>query len=206
VSFLQDNAHYFIKITNYPRLVEDVGRVLRPGGLAIFIEPDLTPHASPVAPGIPELIPDQWQTFWGTFRWALSTKGVDPDVPHRLKSIVEGSDRFENIVSRAINIPIGFWPTGMYAATIVPGNEIDAKIVGHIDADQLTMGQLQWMDYEALLPAARPLFKTAGLMEERVARVISEAQEILYRPNFQNGALRLYTRIYVVYANKRMGS
>ena len=81
----------------------------------MFIEPDLIPHASPVGPGMPEQIPDQWQAFWGTFRWALTTKGVDPNVPQNLKTLVERSKYFENVVSRAVNIPIGFWPTGVLA-------------------------------------------------------------------------------------------
>jgi hypothetical protein len=64
------------------------------------------------------------------------------------------------------------------------------------------MGQLQWMDYEALLPATKTLLKTTtGLAEVRVDRIIQEAQEVLYRPD--TSLPNLSARISVVYAVKR---
>jgi hypothetical protein len=83
---------------------------LRPGGLAIFIEPDLTPHVEP-GDGLYN-VPEQWQTFWDTFRYCLAQKGVDPDIPQKLQNIVQNNRMFENVVTRQIDVPVGFWPKG----------------------------------------------------------------------------------------------
>lgn len=63
------------------------------------------------------------------------------------------------------------------------------------------MGQLQWMDYELLLPALRPLFLTSGLPPSSVELLIKDAQNDLYRPSYP-----LSTRLHIAYATKRFNS
>jgi len=101
-------------IRDYPRFLAQIGRILRPGGLVILIEPDLTQYAD----GKPELEwtfgsgPRGWFTLWETYRSCLSLLGVDVTVPQRLKQLLEETGLFENIEDFRGVIPVGFYPEG----------------------------------------------------------------------------------------------
>lgn len=69
-----------------------------------------------------------------------------------------------------------------------------------IDPILLTVGQLQWMDYDLFIPALKPLFLYSGLPETTVRTLIREAQQELYRP-----IVNLSARINIVHASKRLG-
>lgn len=79
----------------------------------ILVETELTPlHMQPegVAPTIPFF--PLWQSLWDHFKRCLQRHGIDPTVPTRLHDIVVSTGRFENVMKRNGNIPVGFWPEG----------------------------------------------------------------------------------------------
>jgi hypothetical protein len=97
--------------------LHEIARLLRPGGLVILIEPDLVPIADgksalhfPDASGLPG-----WFAFWETYRSCLKKVGVDVATPQRLSELLAATKAFQSIVKQNGNIPIGFWPRGVYS-------------------------------------------------------------------------------------------
>ncbi len=157
----------------------------------ILIESELTPLYTPAEGVAPHLNVSTWYALWQVYMTCLQRHGVDPTVPTRIDDIVVSTGRFENVVKRNGNIPVGFWPEGESCCICASGTKCARK-----DPVSLTVGQLQWMDYELLLPALRPLFLTCEL-PDRVDKLITEAQQVLYNPE-----ARLMTRINIVHASK----
>lgn len=69
----------------------------------------------------------------------------------------------------------------------------------NIDENLLTVGQLQWMDYELFLPALEPFFLSLGLPPSQVDRIIKDAQYDLYFPSICQSSY-----LHIVYASKNM--
>ncbi|KAH9484351.1 Secondary metabolism regulator LAE1 [Psilocybe cubensis] len=161
-----------IGIHNYPRFLHEIARLLRPGGLVLLVEPTLDP--SPPPPSLPPM--PGWSTLWKTYRACLSRQLIDVTVPERLADLLAATAAFENIIIRDGNIPVGFWPQ---------------------DPHLLSVGQLQWMDYELFLPALRPFFLCSGLPPSTVDRLIRDAQHDLYHPSYRPSTL-----IHIAYASK----
>lgn len=57
--------------------------------------------------------PRGWFTLWETYRTCLVSLGIDATVPQSLKSLLENTDLFENIVAYEGNIPVGSYPSGL---------------------------------------------------------------------------------------------
>ncbi|PPQ88002.1 hypothetical protein CVT25_001081 [Psilocybe cyanescens] len=161
-----------IGIHNYPRFLHEIARLLRPGGLVLLVEPTLDP--SPPPPSLPPM--PGWASLWETYRACLRRQLIDVTVPERLADLLAATAAFENIIVRDGNIPVGFWPQ---------------------DPHLLTVGQLQWMDYELFLPALRPFFLCSGLPPSTVDRLVRDAQHDLYHPSYQPSTL-----IHIAYASK----
>ena len=97
---------------NYPLFLEEVARVLRPGGVVILIENEIKPitegkvaiEAGPRggAPG--------WHAFWEQYRRCLTGNGIDTTVPTRLPSLLSATGAFDDVVAQEATIPVGFWP------------------------------------------------------------------------------------------------
>ncbi|KAF8651489.1 hypothetical protein AX16_004787 [Volvariella volvacea WC 439] len=119
-----------------------------------------------------------WETFWETYRSCLRRHGIDITIPERLTELLAATEAFESITSRDGNIPVGFWPT---------------------DETMRTIGEIQWMDYELLLPALKPFFLSVGLSDGFVDKLIADAQYDLYYP--PAGSCRT-ARIHIVHATK----
>ena len=64
----------------------------------------------------------------------------------------------------------------------------------------LTIGQLQWMDYELLIPALQPFFLSSGMSAEDVTQIVQDAQHDLYYPD-----VPFLAHIHISYATKRRG-
>lgn len=168
----------FMGIHNYPRLLREISRLLRPGGLVILIESNLTPIIAPSSPSSSQQDASGWFTFWETYHTCLRRQRIDPTVPQRMADLLSATGTFENIAKREGNIPVGSWPR---------------------EPLSLTVGQLQWMDYDLLLPALHPFFLTVGLPETKVRSLIADAQQDLYHTSVHLSCLT-----YVVHASKRL--
>ncbi|KAF6765257.1 S-adenosyl-L-methionine-dependent methyltransferase [Ephemerocybe angulata] len=173
-----------IGIQDYPRLLQEIGRLLRPGGLVLLVEPDLFPVAERDQSTGPikttnSMADSGWSTLWSTFRTCLQDRecSVDVDVPSRLGVLLAKTEMFEDITVKQANVPVGFWPG---------------------DPTLLTIGQLQWMDYELLIPALLNLFLSQGIPQEEVDVIIGQAQHDLYYPT-----VPLMAHIHIAYASKR---
>jgi hypothetical protein len=178
-------------------MLREMARLLRPGGLILLIEPDLVPRIDGrAADESADSGLHGWCTFWETYRACLKSQGIDPTVPRRLVDILAATQAFENIVTRDCEVPVGFWPGGKCLA-----HKLIRRVlrISRADLHLLTIGQLQWMDYELLLPALKPFFLSAGLSENNVSRIIADAQHDLYYP-----AAPISTHLHIVYASKSL--
>ncbi|KAF7371529.1 Secondary metabolism regulator LAE1 [Mycena venus] len=169
-------------ICNYPQFLGQVARILRPGGLVILIKPDLVQYADDKSEDEwmlgSESGPRGWFTLWETYRNCLTLLGVDVTVPQRLRKLLEGTGAFENIEDCRAMIPVGFYPE---------------------DKRVLTVGQLQWMAHDLLLPALRSMFLSSGMVESRVDQIIKDAQTDLYCGN----TFGLSSHLHIVHATRR---
>jgi len=64
----------------------------------------------------------------------------------------------------------------------------------------LTVGQLQWMAYDLLLPALKPMFLSLGMLETRADRIIKDAQFDLY---YSNTDFKLSSHLHIIHATRR---
>ncbi|KAF7983757.1 hypothetical protein HWV62_18946 [Athelia sp. TMB] len=159
------SMHHGIK--NYQRFVDELRRILRPGGILLIIEPDTDPvlngrFSSDIErANIPTNIPG-WHKLWMVYRGCLAAKGIDVAVPRSFRRLLQNTRAFEKIVTQLTDVPIGFWPQGKFT---------------------LTIGQLAWMEYDLLLPAMEPLLMEASCRTQaQVKELIENAQQDLYYP------------------------
>ncbi|KAH8116923.1 S-adenosyl-L-methionine-dependent methyltransferase [Phellopilus nigrolimitatus] len=163
---------------NYPLFLEEVARILRPGGLVILIESEIKPLSEgkqPIEAG-PRGGAPGWHAFWEQYRRCLAGNHIDTTVPTRLGSLLRATGAFNDVVAQEAIVPVGFWPK---------------------DQGLLTVAQFAWMDHDSFIPAVRPLFLSYGLSEFRVKILIEDAQQDLYYP-----LTRPYSCVHVSQARK----
>ena len=117
---------FFLQMRNYPLFLEEIARVLRPGGLVILIENEIKPitegkvaiEAGPRggAPG--------WHAFWEQYRRCLTGNGIDTTVPTRLPSLLAATGAFDDIVAQEATIPVGFWPKGACSTDAISASRL----------------------------------------------------------------------------------
>ncbi|KZT26525.1 S-adenosyl-L-methionine-dependent methyltransferase [Neolentinus lepideus HHB14362 ss-1] len=184
-------------IGNYQQFVNELTRMLRPGGVLILIEPDSQPVVDGHLLGIPPHDPYSsvtsalgkrphtsyasgapgWFALWEAYRTCLQKKGIDVNVPSHLGAIIRQTEAYDQIRVQEATIPIGFWPK---------------------DVTLLTIGQLAWMEYDHLLPAMRPMLLEAGLPEWKVKVLVEDAHRDMYEP-----VMPPSVRLHVVHAIKK---
>lgn len=104
------------QISNYPKFLKEIGRMLRPGGMVLLIEPDLEPMAdgkmASEIEGYSGL--SGWFALWQAYHYCLHRRGIDVTVPQNLDELLAEAEVFENITVRVGSVPIGFWPRGKW--------------------------------------------------------------------------------------------
>lgn len=89
-----------IQIGQWPTLLEEMFRVLKPGGYIELLEPDFWHHSTgPVQ-----------QAFREFFLEQCKVKNVDPEAACSLAGTIEEKG-FQEIERRILDIPIGEWPS-----------------------------------------------------------------------------------------------
>ncbi|KAJ7901147.1 S-adenosyl-L-methionine-dependent methyltransferase [Mycena olivaceomarginata] len=168
-------------IHNYPAFLSEIARMVRPGGLVLLIEPGMTQYAQgkPESEFTSATGPVGWFKLWETYRYCLSSAGIDPSIPEHLHRLLEATNQFEDIEYSEITIPIGFYPQHRRS---------------------LTIGELQWMAYDLLLPALKPMFLNCGLNKSRTDELIKNATVDLYHGNT---IFELSSRLYIVNAKRK---
>ncbi|KII83475.1 hypothetical protein PLICRDRAFT_180379 [Plicaturopsis crispa FD-325 SS-3] len=167
-------------ISNYPRFLKEVGRMLRTGGMVLLIELDLEPMADgrmeSELQGYSGL--SGWFALWRAYHHCLHRLGgIDVTVPQHLGELLAEAGQFEHISTRVGDVPIGFWPR---------------------DPLRLTIGEIAWMYFDSLLPSMLPLFIDSGYSEGHAKVLIRSAQEDLYHP-----IVHMSTRLHIAWAFKK---
>lgn len=175
-------------IIDYPALLREITRMLRPGGMILLVEMDHVPIADGKRSAVPTLgavstvqpsgAPG-WSSIWDAYARALSTQGFDATVPHRLGQLVWGTRAYDmsRTYAHQAEIPIGFH---------------------HRDPTLLTVGQLAWMDFDLMLGALKPYLQLLPIPDWKIKDMIEDAQADLYYP-----VVRLSTRLHVVQGIKK---
>lgn len=116
-SILHHKTNSFARqIRNYPLFLEEIGRILAPGGLVILVETEIaamTERKHGIEPG-PRGGAPGWVAFWDQYRRCLQGNHIDTSVPARLPGLLRASGAFDDIVAREACYPIGFWPKGSF--------------------------------------------------------------------------------------------
>ncbi|KII88425.1 hypothetical protein PLICRDRAFT_41586 [Plicaturopsis crispa FD-325 SS-3] len=166
-------------ISNYPKFLKEIGRMLRPGGMVLLIEPDLEPMAdgkmASEIEGYSGL--SGWFALWQAYHYCLHRRGIDVTVPQNLDELLAEAEVFENITVRVGSVPIGFWPR---------------------DSLNLTIGEISWMYFDSLLPSMLPILVESGYPEGHAKVLIHSAQQDLYHP-----IVHTSTRLHIAWAFKK---
>ena len=71
----------------------------------------LTENKQPITSGARGGAPG-WHALWEQYRKCLTHRGVDVNVPTKLRTLLADTGCFEDVVAQEALIPIGFWPKG----------------------------------------------------------------------------------------------
>ena len=105
---------YLYGSKNYPLSLEEIARVLVPGGQVILVESDLKPiteSKQDIEHG-PRGGALDWVAFWEQYKKCLAGNHIDTTVPSQLLMLLRGTGAFEVILAREACYPVGFWNIG----------------------------------------------------------------------------------------------
>lgn len=111
----QCQRHVFVKIKDYPRVIEQISSVLRPGGLIELLEfgYQIYDENKQIVVVSTSSLEPPWLPLWMTFAYmAAARNGGSVDAAPRLHDYVRNIPVFENIVHTKFWIPSSPWLQG----------------------------------------------------------------------------------------------
>ena len=96
------------QVTNYASLLNEVARVLRPGG--IFVAGEWGRCAALTGGQNPDLVIPFTVDFYSAVRQVLWARGLYPAVYDDLEGLLVGSRHFDHVEYHVYEMPIGDWP------------------------------------------------------------------------------------------------
>jgi len=172
-------------IKDYNRLIDQIGRVLRPGGLIDVSEFDFRmcdANHRVLEPDVDDIRPPWWALWLSHILKAIRNSGGDPDAATHLHEWILNNPMFEDVVYRE------FWVPAVPAARDTSN---DSEKVRQMDKRLND-------DCLAFLRSGRPLLLGYGFDPEKITMLEENALEELRTRRFPQ-----YTRLQCVYARKR---
>jgi len=172
-------------IKDYTALVDQIGNVLRPGGLVEFMEYGFRVYDQDkqlINVSTSTMEPPWFPRWMSWTHMAVGRRGGSVDAAERLHSWLEDDPVFEDVVYRPHWVPISPW---------LQGDDPESKWLNEI-------GGLVRDDTKAFLNAARPLLLGSGLPEE----FVNELQKNTLR-ELEEARAPHYIRLDSVYARRK---
>jgi len=168
-------------IKDYERLVDQISRVLRPGGLIDVMEWDFCiydANMNKVALSVESLGPPWMARFINLVQSAVRSRGGDVDGIGQMETLIQNHPSFEEVQYRE------FWLPSM------PGSPMDPSLVP--SAKGILENNLEF------LKSAKPLLLNSGLSPEQLELLQNNARQELI-----DGTALLQAKLKRVYALKR---
>jgi len=168
-------------IKDYAGLIDQISRVLRPGGMIDLMEFDFHAYDSNyqrIEPTTSSISGPWWPQWLAFANLAARNRGGNVDAATHLHKWVSEHPAFENIVYRDYWVPVSHWPTN--------------------DEFMRRMGTYMRDDILAFLKSGRPLLLGSGVPESLVDEMQFKAERELKEARTCH-----YIRCQSVYATKR---
>jgi SAM-dependent methyltransferase len=138
---------FYDQVRDYPTVLQEVGRVLRPGGLFLSYEWERSPTFHPTLEvHLPSHVPGACQ-FYDTLTRALDTcRGIQP-IASRVPLFVNNSGLFADITISCYYMPIGPW---------------------HDDPSMKMLGRAFRASLLRYIDSVKPLLREAGYSEAEI--------------------------------------
>ncbi|KAK5138956.1 hypothetical protein LTR04_004035, partial [Oleoguttula sp. CCFEE 6159] len=95
----------FLAIKDYPAMLEQAYKALKPGGYIEMAELDLNPTSDPEAPDAEKIF--EWFKMQDA---AIARAGFDMRVAHKFRSMVLDAG-FQDVEEHVFEVPWGTWPS-----------------------------------------------------------------------------------------------
>ena len=152
--------HDFFQVRDYPSILQEVARVLRPGGLFVSCELGGYVAFDPSFQQVPSVDAPATVRFFNAIDNALASRGIQP-IAHQIPTFIANSGYFVDITVERRPIPIGVWPS-----------DVDSQNIG---ADYLTVCRRYADSSKPLLLAAG---WSAAALETMIANYIQEIHTV----------------------------
>jgi SAM-dependent methyltransferase len=135
------------QVRDYPIVLQEIGRVLRPGGLFLSCEWVRSPNFHPTfSINLPSHVPGACQFYDALARALDICRGIQP-IASRIPLFLNSSELFANITTSCYHMPIGPWHDNPSMKML--GRAFRASLLRYTDS-------------------VRPLFQEAGYSEAEI--------------------------------------
>ena len=110
--------HVFLQVRDYPSILQEVARVLRPGGLFVSCELGRYPAFDPSFRRVPSVDAPATDRFFTAISNALASRGGIQPMAHQIPAFIANSGYFVDITVEQRFIPIGVWPSDVESQNI----------------------------------------------------------------------------------------